>query len=184
MDFFGRSPTRFDVSATSAAPESAPPARIRAIARQAAKRRKDRATFTDAMIGLAVRAGLVSILWTWARSNALPADQWTDWQSWVAPQQGFIGAVETWLPGFLSPEYSAWLILVVVMLITVSVALGFLARLSGLAMVLLSIGYAVFILPPAWPSALVYGALGFYLMLRGAGPVSIDHALARLSRMT
>ena len=178
MDFFGNLPTQ-----NNAPVAAAPPARLRAIARQAARRRKDRATFTDGIIGLAVRTGLAAVLWTWARSNAQPALAWTDWRAWVMPQDGFVLAVSHWLPGFLSPDYAAWLILVVVMLVTVSVTLGFLARISGLAVILLSIGYAVFILPEAWPSATIYGALGLYLMVRGAGPVSIDHALARLSRL-
>lgn len=161
-----------------------PPARIRAIARQAARRRKDHASFSDALIGLAVRAGLAAILWTWARGNAMPALEWTSWRAWVQPQEGFILAVSQWIPGMFNPEYSAWLILVVVQLVTVGLVAGFFTRLAGLAVVGLSFGYAVFILPEAWPSAAVYAALGLYLLIRGGGPVSIDHALARLSRIS
>ncbi|TGY89135.1 hypothetical protein E5163_08400 [Marinicauda algicola] len=145
--------------------------------------RRPGGTLIDGLVGLAIRMSLAALLWSWARGNALSPRDWADLAAWARPEPGFVAAVGVWLPRFVDPGFVAFVILAAASLVALALAAGFLARIAGLLTVAVSAYYALFILPEAWTSALVMGALGLYLALRGAGPVSIDFAAMRLSRL-
>lgn len=140
-------------------------------------------TAIDAVVGFAIRLALAALLWSWARANAQPPRDWTDLTAWARPEPGFVAAVDIWLPRFADPGFVAFVILAATTAVALALAAGFLARIAGLMTLAVSAYYALFILPDAWTSALVMGALGLYLALRGAGPLSLDFAAMRLSRL-
>lgn len=145
--------------------------------------RRPGGTAIDAVVGFTIRLALAALLWSWARGNAQPPRNWSDLTAWARPEPGFVAAVGVWLPGFVDPGFVAFVILAATTAAALALAAGFLARIAGLLTLAVSAWYALFILPEAWTSALVMGALGLYLALRGAGPLSLDFAAMRLSRL-
>jgi uncharacterized membrane protein YphA (DoxX/SURF4 family) len=146
-------------------------------------RRRHGGTPIDLVVGLAIRAALAVQFLSWARANAQPVGDLFDWRAWLAPDPGLAQAASVWTLGRVDPQLAAFMLLAAALLIGLSLSTGFLARLAGLLVVLGAIWHVAFVLPGAWPQTLAYGALGLYLALRGAGPASLDWALARLSRM-
>lgn len=137
----------------------------------------------DALMGLAVRAALAVQFGSWALGNAVPVHDLLDWRAWLQPVQGLEVAVSVWTMNRIDPEFGAFVLLLVAGLITLSASLGLFARLAGLLVVIGACWHAMFVLPEAWPAAFSHGVLGFYLAMRGAGPISLDWILARLSRL-
>jgi uncharacterized membrane protein YphA (DoxX/SURF4 family) len=145
--------------------------------------RRHGGTPIDLVVGLAVRAALAVQFFTWARANARPVDDPFDWRAWLQPDPGLIQAAPVWTVGRIDPALTAFVLLACAMAIGLSLSVGFLTRLAGILIVVGAIWHVTSVLPSAWPQTLAYAALGLYLALRGAGPASMDWALARLSRM-
>ncbi len=55
--------------------------------------------------------------------------------------------------------------------------LGLCTRLSALALLGMTAVIQIFVYPGAWPTHLSWAGLLLYLIARGAGPVSLDHAI-------
>ena len=55
--------------------------------------------------------------------------------------------------------------------------LGLATRLSALGLLGMTLVIQFFVYPDAWPTHLSWAALTLYLVGRGAGRVSLDHAL-------
>ncbi|MGJ3231716.1 MAG: hypothetical protein ACFE0P_07955 [Oceanicaulis sp.] len=134
----------------------------------------------DLVVGLLMRAALAVQYFGWALDNA---GRGADWRSLTEPEPGLVLAASVWTMGLVEPGLAAALLLTIALLLGAALSLGLLTRLAGLATAAGALWHALFVLPEAWPSALAWGALGVYLALRGAGPASIDWALARLSRL-
>jgi uncharacterized membrane protein YphA (DoxX/SURF4 family) len=137
----------------------------------------------DLLAGLLARFVLAAQFWTWGRANAQPVMDAMDWRAWITPEPGLVAAARIWTQNQFDPELTAVLLLAAALLMTASLALGFLTRLAGLAAAAGALWHIVFILPEAWPTTLAWGALGLYLALRGAGPASLDWMAARLARL-
>jgi putative oxidoreductase len=54
---------------------------------------------------------------------------------------------------------------------------GLCTRLSALALLAMTAVIQIFVYPDAWPTHLSWAGLLLYLIARGAGPVSLDHAI-------
>ncbi len=145
--------------------------------------RRHGGTAIDAIVGLFIRFGLAAALWSWARANALPVENWGDPGSWFVPDPGLTSAASVWLPGFADAQGVAAALVLGASLLPIVLAAGLLTRLAGLVVVLCASFFALVIAPEGWTFALVAGALGIYLTLRGAGPLSVDWGAARLARM-
>lgn len=139
--------------------------------------------FSDLVVGLAVRTALVVQLWSWARANAAPLHDRLDWRSWLTPSEGLVQASSVWLKGQVDPGLAAFVLLAGATLAAILLTSGLLARVAGLMVMAGALWHAVFILPEAWPSDAAYMAMGLYLVIRGAGAISLDWILARLSRL-
>lgn len=137
----------------------------------------------DALLGVAVRAVLIVQMWSWSRANALAVDDPLSWRAWVTPTDGLESAARIWTMGQVDAGFAAFLLLSVATLSSLSLAAGFLTRLTGIAVFLGALWHMLFILPEAFTSTVAYLPLGLYLILRGAGPLSVDWALARLARL-
>ena len=55
--------------------------------------------------------------------------------------------------------------------------LGLCTRLSALALLIMTAVIQIFVYPHAWPTHLSWTGLLLYLIARGAGPLSLDHAI-------
>jgi putative oxidoreductase len=77
----------------------------------------------------------------------------------------------------LSPELAAHLATYAEHLFPLLLAIGLFTRLSALALLAMTAVIQFFVYPDAWPTHLSWATLMLYLIGRGAGPVSADHAL-------
>jgi len=145
--------------------------------------RRSGSSGVDLLAGLLARFALGAQFWTWSRANALPLADAMDWRAWITPEPGLVAAARIWTQNQFEPELTAMMLLAAALLMTASLALGFLTRLAGLAAAAGALWHIMFILPEAWPTTLAWGALGLYLALRGAGPASLDWMAARLARL-
>ena len=57
--------------------------------------------------------------------------------------------------------------------------IGFATRFSALALLLMTAVIEIFVYPDAWPTHGVWATCFLILIARGAGPLSLDHLLAR-----
>ncbi|WP_339745951.1 hypothetical protein [uncultured Maricaulis sp.] len=122
----------------------------------------------DWIVGAALRWSLIPGLWVWGRAYA------ADWPD-VVPSA--VSAAQIWAVPFVTPVQLAQIAVWGAHLAAVMLAVGFLTRLVGLVLLLAAAVFAWWIAPQAWTSAAVYGALAFYLAVRGGGSVSIDGAI-------
>lgn len=134
----------------------------------------------DLIVGLAMRAALAVQFLSWAADNAGGG---AGWRAWIEPEPGLVDAAGIWTLGLIDPALAAFGLLAAALVLGLSLSVGLMTRLAGLLTACGALWHALFVLPEAWPSALAWGVLGLYLALRGAGPASIDWALARLSRL-
>tara|TARA_R110002124_G_scaffold88995_16_gene227994 strand:+ start:1378 stop:1812 length:435 start_codon:yes stop_codon:yes gene_type:complete len=122
----------------------------------------------DWIVGAALRWSLIPGLWVWGRAYA------ADWPD-VVPAA--VRAAQIWAVPLVAPTQLAQIAVWGAHLAVVMLAIGFLTRLVGLALLLAAIVFAWWIAPQAWTSAAVYGALAFYLCVRGGGGLSVDGAV-------
>lgn len=78
---------------------------------------------------------------------------------------------------FVPPEIAAHLAAYSEHLFPLLLVLGLFTRLSALALLGMTLVIQVFVYPDAWPTHLSWAALLLYLAGRGAGRLSLDHAL-------
>jgi len=77
----------------------------------------------------------------------------------------------------LSPELAAHLATYAEHLFPVLLVLGFLTRLSALALLGMTAVIQIFVYPDAWPTHLSWAVALLYLAGRGGGPLALDRAL-------
>ena len=78
---------------------------------------------------------------------------------------------------FVPPEIAAHLAAYAEHLFPLLLVLGLFTRFSALALLGMTLVIQVFVYPDAWPTHLSWAALMLYLVGRGAGRLSLDHAL-------
>ena len=76
----------------------------------------------------------------------------------------------------LPPELAAHLATYAEHLFPALLVLGLFTRLSALALLGMTAVIQLFVYPDAWPTHLSWAALMLYLVGRGGGPLSLDHA--------
>ncbi|MBK6982434.1 MAG: DoxX family protein [Betaproteobacteria bacterium] len=77
----------------------------------------------------------------------------------------------------LPPEFAAHMATYAEHLFPVLLAIGLLTRLSALGLLGMTAVIQVFVYPDAWATHLSWAAIALYLVGRGAGRASADHAL-------
>ena len=75
------------------------------------------------------------------------------------------------------PEIAAHMAAYAEHLFPVLLILGLFTRLSALALLGMTAVIQTFVYPDAWPTHLAWAGLLLYIAGRGAGPVSLDHAI-------
>jgi putative oxidoreductase len=78
---------------------------------------------------------------------------------------------------FLPPELAAHMATYAEHFFPALLVLGLFTRFSALALLGMTAVIQIFVYPDAWPTHLSWAALMLYLVGRGAGPVSLDHAI-------
>ncbi|WP_417469523.1 DoxX family protein [Maricaulis sp.] len=127
----------------------------------------------DWIVGAAIRWSLIPGLWVWGRAHA---GDWPD----VAPS--VVSAAGVWSVPFITPEQLAQIAVWGAHLAAAMLAVGFLTRFVGLALLLATAVFAWWVAPQAWTSAAVYGAVAFYLCVRGGGALSVDGVIVATLR--
>jgi putative oxidoreductase len=100
--------------------------------------------------------------------------------------EGLLGVTDTAVSLFedeyrlplLSPELAAHLATYAEHLFPILLVLGLGTRLSAAALLVMTLVIQVFVYPSAWPTHLSWAVLLLYLVGRGAGRWSLDHAIA------
>jgi len=77
----------------------------------------------------------------------------------------------------LPPEFAAHMAAYAEHLLPVLLVLGLATRLSALGLLGMTAVIQIFVYPDAWPTHLTWAVALLYLAGRGAGPLSMDHAL-------
>jgi putative oxidoreductase len=77
----------------------------------------------------------------------------------------------------LPAEFTAHMATYAEHLFPILLVLGLFTRFSALALLGMTAVIQIFVYPGAWPTHLSWAALMLYLIGRGAGPVSLDHAI-------
>lgn len=77
----------------------------------------------------------------------------------------------------LPPEIAATLAASVELGCTALLLIGLATRLATLPLLGMLLTIQLFVYPQAWPEHLVWGSILLFLLTRGAGPVSADHAI-------
>ena len=77
----------------------------------------------------------------------------------------------------IPPEIAAHMAAYAEHLFPILLVLGLFTRLSALALLGMTAVIQIFVYPDAWPTHLSWAGLLLYLVARGAGPLSIDHAI-------
>ena len=78
----------------------------------------------------------------------------------------------------LPPEFAAHMAAYAEHLLPLLLVLGLATRLSALGLFGMTAVIQLFVYPDAWPTHLTWAVALLYLAGRGAGPLSLDHALA------
>jgi putative oxidoreductase len=82
----------------------------------------------------------------------------------------------------LPPEVAAAMSVGVEVGCTALLLVGLATRLATLPLLGMLLTIQLFVYPQAWPEHLVWGSILLFLLTRGAGPVSLDHALGLAGR--
>lgn len=127
----------------------------------------------DWIVGLVLRVSLVPGLWSWGRANAI---------EWPGVSSDIVIAADYWNVPLLPAPFLAQLAVWGAHFAAALLAVGFATRIVGLVLVLATVAYMSWIAPDAWASATVFGAVAFYLFVRGGGAISLDGSLAATTR--
>lgn len=120
------------------------------------------------VLALLHRAAIASIFWRSARTKV---------EGWFSISDGAYALFrEEYRVPLLAPELAAQLATVAEHVFALLLALGLFTRLSAVALLGMTLVIQVFVYPGAWPTHLSWAALMLYLVGRGAGRLSLDHA--------
>jgi putative oxidoreductase len=120
-------------------------------------------------LALIARVATASVFWLSGRTKV---EGWLD----VSDSAVYLFMEEYSLP-LLSPTVAAHLAAYAEHLFPIALILGLLSRLSAFALLGMTAVIQIFVYPDAWPTHLTWAGLLLYLLARGPGRLSLDHAL-------
>ncbi len=125
------------------------------------------------LLALLTRISIAAVFW---RSGQTKVDGWHLSDSAID-----LFRYEYKLP-LIDPVAAAYLAAFAEHLFPMLLVIGFATRLAALALLFMTIIIEVFVYPDAWPTHGTWAACFLLLMMRGAGPLSLDHLVARRFR--
>lgn len=123
------------------------------------------------LLALVNRLGIAGIFWMSARTKV---DGWFH----ITDSTYQLFSDEYRVP-VLPPEFAAQMATVSEHLFAVLLVLGLFTRFAALSLLGMTLVIQLFVYPSAWPTHLSWAGLLLYLVGRGGGAVSLDHALFR-----
>jgi putative oxidoreductase len=124
-------------------------------------------------LALLTRISIAAVFW---RSGQTKVDGWHLSDSAVD-----LFRYEYKLP-LIDPVLAAYLAAFAEHLFPLLLVIGFATRFAALALLIMTAIIEVFVYPDAWPIHGTWAACFLLLMMRGAGPLSLDHLVARRFR--
>ncbi len=121
------------------------------------------------LLALVIRLGIASIFFLSARTKV-------DGLLHIKESTYGLFADEYQLP-LLSPALAAHVTTYAEHLFSILIVLGLFTRFSASALLVMTLIIEIFVYPDAWSTHLSWAGLLLYLIGRGAGRVSLDHAL-------
>jgi putative oxidoreductase len=121
-------------------------------------------------IALVARLSIAGVFW---RSGQTKLDGWHVSDTAIALFQD-----EYRLP-LIDPVIGAHLAVFAEHFFPALLVLGFATRFAALALLIMTLVIEIFVYPDAWPTHGTWAAIFLILMAKGAGPVSLDHLVAR-----
>jgi putative oxidoreductase len=79
----------------------------------------------------------------------------------------------------IDPVLAAYLATIAEHVFPVLLVIGLATRFAALALLIMTLIIEIFVYPEAWPTHGTWAACFLLLMMRGPGPVSFDHLIAR-----
>jgi putative oxidoreductase len=121
-------------------------------------------------LALLTRISIAAVFW---RSGQTKVDGWHLSDSAVD-----LFRYEYKLP-LIDPVLAAYLAAIAEHLFPLLLVIGFATRFAALALLIMTAIIEVFVYPDAWPTHGTWAVCFLLLMMRGAGPLSLDHLVAR-----
>ena len=122
-----------------------------------------------ALLALAARLAIAAIFFQSGRTKV---------EGWFSITDGTLALFrEEYRLPLIAPEVAAPLAATAEHLFPLLLLLGLATRLAALALLGMTLVIQVFVYPDAWPTHLSWAALALYIVGRGAGRASVDHAL-------
>jgi putative oxidoreductase len=132
-----------------------------------AYRQLDRVPY--AVLALPLRLAVATVFWNSAMTKL------ADWNATL-----FLFEDEYRLP-VLPPELAANLAFTIEITTSVLLVFGLLTRFAALVLLGMTAVIEIFVYPQAWPTHIQWAAMLLVLLCRGAGTLSLDHLVERLS---
>ncbi len=127
----------------------------------------------DWILGAVLRWSLVPGLWGWGRAHA---------EAWPGVVPEIVIAADYWDVPVLPAPFLAQLAVWGAHFAAALLVAGFITRFVGLVLFAATLAYVSWIGPENWAAALVFGAVAFYLFVRGGGSLSLDGSIAATTR--
>jgi putative oxidoreductase len=122
-----------------------------------------------AVLAIPLRFAVATIFWNSAMTKL------ADWNAAL-----FLFEDEYKVP-LLPPEFAANLVFAIEITTPVLLVVGLLTRVAALALLGMTSVIEIFVYPQAWPTHIQWAAMLLVLLCRGAGAISLDYFVQRLS---
>ncbi|MFC3165488.1 DoxX family protein [Ciceribacter thiooxidans] len=121
-------------------------------------------------LALLARVSIAAVFW---QSGQTKVDGWmvTDSAVYLFENEYRLPLIDPWLAAHLAAAAEHFFPLLLVV--------GFLSRLSALALLAMTAVIQIFVYPGAWPTHGTWAVCLLVIIIRGAGVVSLDHLLGR-----
>ncbi|MGE0036052.1 MAG: DoxX family protein [Xanthobacteraceae bacterium] len=121
-------------------------------------------------LALLTRISIAAVFW---RSGQTKVDGWRLSDSAIE-----LFRTEYKLP-LIDPVFAAYMATIAEHVFPLLLVIGLATRFAALALLIMTLVIEIFVYPEAWPTHGTWAACFLLLMMRGAGPVSLDHLIVR-----
>jgi len=121
-------------------------------------------------LALVTRISIAAVFW---RSGQTKVDGWR-----VSDSAVDLFRTEYKLP-LIDPVLAAYMATIAEHVFPILLVIGLATRFAALALLIMTLVIEIFVYPDAWPTHGTWAACFLLLMMRGPGPISLDHLIAR-----
>jgi len=132
------------------------------------------------ILAITARLAIASVFW---RSAQTKISGWSfldqSWQFYNLSDSTFMLFQYEYQIPVLDYKIAAYLATFNEFFLSLAIVLGFMTRLSALALLGITAVIQILVYPDAWPTHILWAAILLYIMKHGPGRLSIDHLLAK-----